>query len=97
MKTELLMVIMAGIVLSLFMIVGEIAAMRKRVKNIRARLFRMYQSGRILRLIAELSAIAAFFLIQPVIVAILAAMALDNLYPDFSDLVAQQLQHALWK
>jgi len=97
MKTELLLVFMAGVVLSLFLIVGEIAAMRKRVSRIRIHLQRLYQSRRILRLLVELSVIAVFFLIQPVIVAFLVSMALDNLNPDFSGLVAQQLRQEFLK
>jgi hypothetical protein len=92
MKTQLLLVFMAGVVLSLFLIVIEIVAMRKRASRIRTRLMRLYQSGRILRLLIEISAIAAFFIVQPVIVAFLVAMALDNLNPDFSEHVIQQLR-----
>jgi len=97
MKTELLLVFMAGVVLSLFLIVGEIAAMRKRASRFRARLLRLYQTRRILRFLIEMSAIAVFFLVQPVIVAFLVSMALDNLNPDFSDLVVQQLRQEFWK
>jgi hypothetical protein len=92
MKTQLLLVFMASVVLSLFLIVTEIAAMRKLASRIRARLKRLYQSGRILRLLIEISAIAAFFIVQPVIVAFLVTMALDNLNPNFSEHVIQQLQ-----
>jgi len=92
MKTELLLVFMAGVVLSFFLIVSEIAAMRKRATRIRTRLLRLYQSRRVLRFLIEISAIAVFFLVQPIIVAFLVAMALDNLNPDFSGLVAQQLR-----
>jgi hypothetical protein len=92
MKTELLLVFMAGVVLALFLIVIEIAAMRSRASRIRTRLMRLYQSGRILRLLIEVSAIAAFFIVQPVIVAFLVTKALDNLNPDFSKHVIQQLR-----
>jgi hypothetical protein len=92
MKTQLLLVFMAGVVLSLFLIVIEIAATRKLASRIRARLKRLYQSGRILRLLIEISAIAAFFIVQPVIVAFLVTMALDNLNPNFSEHVIQQLR-----
>jgi len=92
MKTELLLVFMAGVVLALFLIVIEIAAMRKRASRIRARLIRLYQSGRILRLPIEVFVIAAFFIIQPVIVAFLVTKALDNLYPDFSKHVILEIR-----
>lgn len=95
MKTELLMVIMAGVVLSLFLIVSEIAAMRKRAKRMRAHLAELYRSGRFLRLLLELSAIAVFFLVQPVIIGTLAALALDGLNPGFSGMVIEQVRHVL--
>lgn len=91
MKTELSLVFMAGVVLSLFLIVIEIAAMRKFASRIRTRLIRLYQSRRILRLLAETSAIAAFFIVQPFIVAFLVAMALDQLNHNFSKHVIQEI------
>lgn len=91
MKTELLLVIMAGVVLALFLIVIEIAAMRSRASAIRTRLIRLYQSRRIWRLLTETSVIVGFFIVQPVIVSLLVAKTLDNLNPDFSKLVIQQL------
>ena len=92
MKPELLLVFMAGVVLALFIIVTEIAAMRKRASRIRTRLVRLFQSGRIVRLIIEISAIAVFFMVQPVIIGFLVTMAIDNLNPDFSTNVVQQIQ-----
>lgn len=95
MKTELFIAFMAGVILSLFLMVGEIAALRKHASRIRTRLLRFYQSGRTLRFLIEISAIAAFFLVQPVIVALLVIMALDNLNPNFSEYVIQQLRRVL--
>ena len=92
MKTELLLVFMAGVVLALFLIVIEIAAMRKRASRIRIRLLHLYQSGRILRFLIEIFAIAVFFMVQPLIVAFLVTKALDNVNPDFSKHVIQQLR-----
>jgi hypothetical protein len=91
MRTELLLVFMAGVVLSLFLIVIEIAAMRKRASRIRKRLMHLYQSRRIMRFLIEISAIAAFFIVQPVIIAFLVAIALDKLNPDFSGHVMQEI------
>lgn len=96
MKTELLLVTMAGVVLSLFLIVGEIAALRKRARRVRLHLRHLYRSRQILRLTLEILAIAAFFLVQPLIIGFLAAMALDSLNPEFSGLVVQQLRNVLW-
>jgi recombinational DNA repair protein (RecF pathway) len=93
MKTELLLVIMAGVVLSLFLIVGEIAAMRKRAKRIRDRLLGLWQAGKFIRFLLETSAIAVFFLVQPVIIATLVALALDDLNPGFSGMVLQQVRY----
>ncbi len=95
MKTELLLVIMAGVVLSLFLIVGEVAALRKRARAVRSRFQFLFESRRLLRLALEAAAIAVFFLVQPVIVAFLVAMVLDGLNPGFSSLVVQQLRQAL--
>lgn len=84
MKVELMLVFMAGLVLSFFIIIIEIAAMRKLASRLRARLIRLYRSRRILRLLTETSAIAAFFIVQPFIVAFLVTMALDQLNYNFS-------------
>ncbi len=91
MKTELSLVVMAGVVLSLFLIVGELAAVRKRVKRAHAHLRALYHAGKFLRLIATLAAIAALFLIQPVIIAFLVALVMDGLNPDFSANVMRQI------
>ncbi len=95
MKNELLLVIMAGVVLSLFLIVSEVAAMRKRVKRMLAHLAELYRNGSYLRLFLELLAIALFFLVQPVIIGSLVALALDGLYSGFSDTVIEQVRNVL--
>ena len=97
MKTELLLVVMAGVVLAFFVIVTEIAAMRKRAARIRKRLIHLYQSGSSLRLIIEISAIAVFFVVQPVIIAFLVTMALDKLNPEFSGHVLQELRQVFFQ
>ncbi len=91
MKTELSLVVMAGVVLSLFLIVGELAAVRKRVKRTHAHLRTLYHAGKFLRLIAMIAAICAFFLIQPFIIAFLVALVMDGLNPDFSAEVSRQV------
>lgn len=91
MKTELSLVVMAGVVLSLFLIVGELAAVRKRVKSIHAYLRALHHAGKFLRMIATIAAIGAFFLIQPFIIAFLVALVMDGLNPDFSDQVVRQI------
>ena len=95
MNIELYVAVMAGVVLSLFLMVSEIVFMRKRVSKIRVRLMHFYQSGRFLRFFLGLFAIAVFFLIQPVIVGFLVVMALDNLNPHFSDSVIREIRQVL--
>jgi hypothetical protein len=94
-KTELSLAVMAGVVLSLFLIVGEIAALRTRVSAIRRHLWELLRQGRFMRLLAVLLGIAAFFLVQPFIVAFLVISALDSLVPHFSGSVIQQFREAL--
>lgn len=77
---------------STYKILIEIAAMRKRASRIRTRLIRLYQSRRILRLLTKTSAIAAFFIVQPFIVAFLVAMALDQLNRNCSKHVIQEIE-----
>ncbi len=95
MKTELYIVVMAGVVLSLFLIVGEIAALRKRARRRLAHLRYLYTTGHFLRLVLELCAIAALFLVQPAIIAVLVAMVMDGLNPEFSGHVISQLRDML--
>jgi hypothetical protein len=97
METELLLVFMAGIVLALFLIVIEIAAMRKPLSRIKSRLLRLYQTGRILKLLIEITGIAAFFMIQPVIVAFLVTKSISDVHPDFSRKVIQELRQVFSK
>lgn len=95
MKTELLLAVMAGMVLSLFLIVGEIAALRTRVAAVRGHMWELLRRGRFLRLLAVFSGIAAFFLMQPFIVAFLVVSALDGLVPGFSGSVFEQFHEVL--
>ena len=95
MNIELYIAIMAGVVLSLFLMVSEIAFLRKRISGIRTRLKYFYQSGRFIRLFISIFAISVFFLAQPVIVGSLVVMALDNIHPGFSDSVIRGIRHVL--
>lgn len=94
-KTELSLAVMAGVVLSLFLIVGEIAALRNYVARVLLHMRNLFRKGKFLGLLAEMFAIAAFFLVQPFIVALLVIMALDSLVPEFSGNVIQQLRQAV--
>ncbi len=95
MNIQLYVAIMAGVVLSLFLMVSEIVFLRKRVSRIRSRLTYFYRSGRFLRFFVGIFAISAFFLVQPLIVGFLVVMALDNVHPDFSDSVIRGIRQIL--
>jgi hypothetical protein len=95
MKTELYVVVMAGVVLSLFLIVGEIAATRKRAKRMLARFKHLYATGAFVRLALEACAVAVLIVVQPLIIAILVAMVMDGLNPDFSGQVIRQVRELL--
>jgi len=95
MRTELLLAVMAGVVLSLFIIVGEIAALRTRVSKMRRHMWDLYRQGSFLQLLGMAIGIAAFFLVQPFVVALLVVLALDSVAPHFSGSVFHQLHEAL--
>ena len=92
MKIELYIAIMAGVVLSLFLMVSEIVLLRKRFAMIRKRLIHHYLAGRKVRFFLGIFAIAVFFLVQPLIVALLVMAALDDVDPHFSVSVFRQLK-----
>ncbi len=94
-QLELKIAVMAGIVLALFLTVGEIAALRKRVAQVRERWREYYRRGRFARLLAELCGVMAFFLIQPLLIGLLVVMVLDNFNPKFSQNTLQQLQRQI--
>ena len=97
MKTEMLLVFMSSVVLSLFLIVIEIAALRKRASKIRTRLIFLYKTGSILMLIIDVSFISLFFLVQPLIVAYLVSHALNKINPEFSNIIILQLSEVFLK
>lgn len=81
---ELYISVMAGFVLAAFLIAAELAALRKRLAGMAAALENMRRSGQHFKRIAAICGIAAFFLIQPVVVALLVAAALGQLDTNFS-------------
>lgn len=95
MKPELVVAVLVGLLLSAFLIVGEIAVLRTRVAAVRRHIWELLRLGRFLRLLAVLSGIAAFFLVQPFIASLLVALALDGVVPGFSGDVIKQLHEAL--
>lgn len=95
-QIELDIAIMAGLVLSLFLIVGEIAALRKQAARVKNRWKQYYREARFLRIFVELCGVATFFLIQPVLVAVLVVMAVGNFTPEFSGHAIHQLQHKIY-
>jgi ABC-type Fe3+ transport system permease subunit len=94
-QIELDIAVMAGLVLSLFLIVGEIAALRKQAARVRKRWRQHYRTGKFFRIFMEFCAVAAFFLIQPVLVAVLVVMALGNFNPEFSAQTIKQLRQEI--
>lgn len=94
-QIELNISILTGAVVGLFLIVTELVAMHSKVSKYRAHLRGLYQSGRKLRLFAEVSGVAVFFLVQPVIASLLTIVALDNFNPQFSVHAEQQFKQHL--
>jgi hypothetical protein len=95
MRIELYVAIMAGCVLSVFVMVSEIVLLRRRLAMLRKRLIHYYLTGRVFSFYLGIFALAAFFLVQPLIVAYLVMMSLDSLNPHFSVSVFKQLREAL--
>lgn len=95
MNIELYIAIMAGVVLSFFLMVSEILLMRKRVVAILTRLKNYYRSGRYIRFFLSLCAIFVFILVQSVIVGFLVVMALDKVDPLFSGAVIREIREGL--
>lgn len=92
---EMYISVMAGFVLAFFLMVGEIAALRRQATKVLTHLRLMYQTGKRVRFLAEIFGIAVFFLIQPLIVAALAVLALNNFNPHFSANLMQELKQVL--
>lgn len=95
MNIELYVAIMAGFVLSFFLMVSEIVFMRKRLIGILTNLRHLYRTGAFMRLVFSFCALAGFFLIQPLIVGFLVVMALDNSTHGFADSVIREIRHGL--
>lgn len=95
MNIELYVSIMAGFVLSFFLMVSEIVFLRKRLVRIRSHLQILYHSGKFIRLSLSIFSILAFILVQPLIVGFLVLMALDNVSPSFSGSVIREIRHGL--
>lgn len=89
---EIYISVMAGFVLGFFLIIGEIAALRKRALVIQAQLRLMHQSGKKIKRLFAICGIALFFLIQPLIVAMLVVFALNSLNLHFSANLLEELK-----
>lgn len=94
MKIELYFTVMAGLVLAFFLMVSEIVALRKVGMKVYFRLKNMRNSGRTLRLYAEMGLILLFFLAQPFIVGWLVMESLDNFYPHFAMNMVKELRQS---
>ncbi len=89
---ELNMAILTGAVGGVLLIGAELAVMHKRVGRYRVHLRELHRSGRQGRLLAEIGAVAAIALVQPVVISLLTVMALGSFHPAFSANAAQQLK-----
>ena len=92
---EMYISIMAGLVLALFLMVSEIVALRKQLSKIMVHLQLLFQTGKKVRFLVVICGIAVFLLIQPVIVALLVVLALNNFNPHFSAYLMQELEQLL--
>jgi hypothetical protein len=92
---ELYVAVMAGFVLAFFLIVGEIAALRKQIQKTYVRFRYLYDDGQRFRLLLEGIGLAMLFLIQPLIIALLVLFALDQFNSSFSGNAWHQLRHLL--
>jgi site-specific recombinase len=95
MQIELYIAVMAGVVLWLFVMVSEVVFLRKRFVRMRKRLIHFYLERQLVRLAFSLFGIAAFFLVQPLIIAYLVMMSLDSVDPVFSSSVFRQIGQLL--
>ncbi len=91
-QPDLYVAVMAGVVLSLFLGVGEIAALRRPALRVYVRWTKLVRSGRSFRVAAELFGFAALFALQAVVVAVLVAVALGGLNPRFTQDVSRQIR-----
>jgi ABC-type uncharacterized transport system fused permease/ATPase subunit len=92
---EMYISIMAGFVIAFFLMVGEIVVLRKQAAKVLAHLQLLYITGRKIRFVVVMCGIVVCFLIQPVIVAVLVALALNNLNPHFSVYLLQEIKQVL--
>ncbi len=95
MQVELYVALMGGFVLGFFIIVAEVAFFRKKAQRLYAHFQDMHRTGRHARLIAESCGIAAFFLVQPAVVALLVALALGQVNSNFPAYALQQLRRVV--
>lgn len=87
---EMYISVMAGFVLGFFLLAGEIVALRRRMQPVARRLKRMREAGQRIRFAAFICVIAAFFLIQPFLIALLVTLALGNLDVHYTANLMQQ-------
>ena len=92
---ELYVAVMAGFVLAFFLIVGEIAALRKKIQKTYVRFRNLYDEGQRFRLLLEGIGVVMLILIQPLIIAFLVVYALDQFNSGFSTNAWHQLRHLL--
>ena len=89
---EMYISVMAGLVIALFLMVGELVALRKQARKIIAHLQYLIRTRRRFTLLAVICGIAVFFFIQPFIVAGFVVYALNSFNPHFSINLVQELK-----
>lgn len=89
---ELKMSILTGVVGGVLLLLAELVVMHRQVSAYRAHLRALHQSGRALRLFAEVSGIVAIALVQPVVISVLTVAALGSFNPKFVSNAEQQLK-----
>ncbi len=92
---QLYVALMGGVVISLFLIVGELVFLRTKVKAVRLRWHEFYRHGRKIRLALEIMGVSGIFLIQPVITSYVIVHTLDQFTPGFSRDVVDQYHHTV--
>ncbi|WP_297463108.1 hypothetical protein [Ferrovum sp.] len=81
---QLYVALMGGVVISIFLIVGELVFLRTKVKAVRLRWKELSRQGRRIRLALEVMGVSGIFLVQPFITGYVIVRTLDQFTPGFS-------------
>ncbi|WP_297484219.1 hypothetical protein [Ferrovum sp.] len=87
---ELYISLLGGTVISLFLIVGQVVALRSRVAAVRKRWANFHRHKNWFPLILEILGVSGFFLVQPFLIGYLIVLSLDGFTPVFSTHLIQE-------